>query len=140
MRTQKQYIDDLNYYSDPRTQGPAKDDFKITLYHDDGSETVHEIPTEWGVCHVCRGEGTHVNPSIDAGGLTSEDFADDPGFAEEYFSGTYDVVCNHCGGKRVEKVPNWDRVPEDIRTAYEKQCAEEAAWEAERRAELIMGC
>jgi hypothetical protein len=45
-----------------------------------------------------RGEGTCVNPNIDANGLTAEDFAEDPDFAEDYFGGVYDVRCAACGG------------------------------------------
>jgi hypothetical protein len=57
----------------------------------------------WIVCPVCKGEGTTVNPNIDAHGLTAEDFREDPDFAEEYMSGAYDIVCNGCVGMRVVK-------------------------------------
>ena len=52
----------------------------------------------WIICPACSGNGTHVNPSIDAGGLTVEDFAGDPDFADDYFNGTYDVPCDVCKG------------------------------------------
>lgn len=52
----------------------------------------------WTICPACEGEGKTVNPSIDAHGLTSEDFADDPDFAEDYFSGRYDECCRACLG------------------------------------------
>lgn len=52
----------------------------------------------WIICPVCEGDGTTVNPSIDAHGLTHEDFADDPDFAEDYMSVTYDVPCGACDG------------------------------------------
>ena len=52
----------------------------------------------WIICPACSGNGTHTNPNIDAHGLSAEDFADDPDFAEDYFSGTYDVRCSACGG------------------------------------------
>lgn len=52
----------------------------------------------WIICPACHGEGTCVNPNIDANGLTAEDFAEDPDFAEEYRSGTYDVSCAACNG------------------------------------------
>jgi hypothetical protein len=57
----------------------------------------------WLVCPVCDGEGETVNPNIDAHGLTSEDFAEDPGFAEDYVSGIYNVTCAACNGRRVVK-------------------------------------
>ena len=70
----------------------------ISLDSDDG---VFEVPMEWGVCPTCQGEGKHVNPSIDAHGLSAEDFAEDPEFAEDYMRGTYDVPCHECQGQRV---------------------------------------
>jgi hypothetical protein len=48
---------------------------------------------------VCSGDGTTVNPNIDANGLSAEDFDDDPDFAEAYFRGEYDQACAACGGK-----------------------------------------
>lgn len=53
----------------------------------------------WEICPLCEGHGKHVNPSIDASGLTSEDFAEDPDFADDYMSGAYDVTCNQCHGR-----------------------------------------
>lgn len=52
----------------------------------------------WIICPVCEGEGKHVNPNIDANGLSDDDFHDDPDFVEDYLSGVYDVGCNKCGG------------------------------------------
>jgi hypothetical protein len=69
----------------------------------EGQEDPGEIilPLEWGVCPTCRGEGSHVNPSIDSHGLSAEDFYEDPDFAESYHRGDYDVPCHECGGNRV---------------------------------------
>ena len=53
---------------------------------------------KWMICPICDGDGTHVNPAIDAHGLTAEDFAEDPDFMEDYFSGMYDVRCKNCKG------------------------------------------
>lgn len=53
---------------------------------------------KWVICPACSGEGSCVNPNIDANGLTREDFDDDPDFAEDYMSGVYDVRCGACGG------------------------------------------
>lgn len=55
------------------------------------------------LCPVCEGHGTTVNPDIDANGLTAEDFADDPDFAEDYMNGVYDIPCRACNGLRVIK-------------------------------------
>jgi len=57
----------------------------------------------WIVCPVCDGEGTTVNPDIDANGLTAEDFNEDPDFREDYMSGVYDITCAACLGNRVVK-------------------------------------
>jgi len=128
-------LDDLNYYSDPRTKGKAK---KPTLQCEDGTE--QELPTCWEVCDVCDGEGKYVNPSIDASGITAEQFADDPEFEESYFGGVYDVVCEHCGGKRVVKVADWDRMTNEQSAAYRQQLEDDAYYDAERMAEIRMGC
>jgi hypothetical protein len=50
-------------------------------------------PFRWEVCDLCDGEGKVVNPSIDANGLTAEDFA------EDYFRGRYDITCPQCRGR-----------------------------------------
>lgn len=137
---QQQLIENLNYFDDLRTGDPAPDKIVVTIWDEDGGETDHEMPSKFEICHVCRGEGKHVNPSIDCGGLTQEDFAEDPDFAEDYMSGVYDVPCNNCRGLRVEKVVDWDRVPKDLADAYREQEAEKARWRAEERRELMMGC
>ncbi len=54
--------------------------------------------SRWKICSMCEGEGKYVNPSIDAGGLSAEDFAEDPDFMEDYFSGVFDVRCSECRG------------------------------------------
>ena len=72
-------------------------------FSDDGGEKESKVSSRgaFAVCPTCEGKGSHVNPSIDAHGLSSEDFAEDPDFAEDYFSGAYDVPCAECGGQRV---------------------------------------
>lgn len=75
---------------------------------------------QWIVCPVCCGEGTTVNPEIDSNGLTAEDFAEDPDFADSYFSGVYDITCRACDGNRV------------VRPSRMKELAQNAA---ERRLE-----
>jgi len=132
-------IDDINYFNDPRTQGPAPE--TITVYDPEvDGDTEIEIPSKWGVCPVCNGEGKHVNPSIDAGGLTAEDFHDDPDFAECYFGGMYDVTCNRCGGKRVVRVPDYEAMTDYDRKLLEEHDRAEAEFRAEMLAEIRMGC
>lgn len=56
------------------------------------------------VCPQCDGKGTMVNPSVDAGGISEFEFAQDPEFRRAYFSGVYDVTCSQCKGKRIVSV------------------------------------
>lgn len=75
---------------------------EVELYDEDADEEFDaEFPVEFEVCHLCNGKGSHVNPSIDAHGISADEFYEDPGFAEDYFSGVYDVSCYECGGRRV---------------------------------------
>ena len=75
------------------------------LYYEGEDEPI-EVPAHFEVCDVCDGRGSHVNPNIDSHGLSAEDFAEDPDFAEDYFAGHYDVTCYACKGKRVILVPD----------------------------------
>jgi hypothetical protein len=128
------YLERLNWANDARNCEP---DAAPVLYLDDGTEV--PLPTRWAVCSVCEGKGTHVNPSIDCDGLTAEDFADDPDFAEDYMAGTYDQTCNRCKGRTTERVVDLDKMPADQRAAYEKQCREDAQQRAEERSEYLRG-
>lgn len=131
-------IEDLNYMRDPRTQSAPTQ--TVTIWDDiTGRDTEHELPTTWALCSVCNGEGKHVNPSIDAGGISAEQFHEDPDFHDDYFSGAYDVSCYRCHGRTTEKVIDWDQVNPVVRDAWEEQCEAEAQIEAEHRAERAMG-
>lgn len=102
---------------------------------DDGTAET-ELPAKFEVCDTCRGKGSHVNPSIDGNGLTAEDFAEDPDFREDYFSGVYDVTCHECKGLRVVPVIDYDRLNEGqkvIAANYEKRERMRAQWDAEDR-------
>lgn len=127
------FIEDLNYYNDPRTQGPAGETPVLYL----GDEEI-KLPTHWEVCDLCHGEGSHVNPAIDCGGLGDE-FADDPEFRENYLAGVYDVPCNRCEGKRVVKAVNWDALSDEHREAYEDQVQARYDERMESLAELRCG-
>lgn len=72
---------------------------------DVGIDPAAPIRVRFEVCPLCDGRGRHVNPSIDAHGLTREDFDEDPDFAESYFRGDYDETCNLCRGEKVVPVP-----------------------------------
>lgn len=146
-------IDLMNYHADHRVRGGrAAEDRRFdedrmiltfTVENEDGEEYDAEIPARFEVCWTCDGKGRHVNPSIDSNGLTAEDFAEDPDFAEEYMSGAYDVTCYGCGGRRVVPVPDEGRCDEaqkrNLKLA-EDAAADRAAMEAEMAAERRMGC
>lgn len=104
----------------------------------DGREV--RLPTHKEVCPACRGEGSHVHPSIDANGLTADDFAEDPDFAEDYFRGAYDIGCQHCRGLRVVDEIDWDKVPADVREEADRQRLDDDRDFAEHLAEIRAGC
>ena len=155
-------IENANYANDPRVRAAQrgayfksvdKSRMKATVslrWEDDetGDELERdvEVPIKFEVCGTCQGKGTHVNPSIDCNGLTAEDFAEDPDFAEDYFSGRYDQTCNECGGERVVAVINEEGVDEETRALLDEVMAQieadrefEAQCHAERMAEIRMG-
>jgi len=103
-------------------------------YHDnDGEEIVKSVPIKFEVCPTCDGKGTHVNPSIDANGLSAEDFADDPDFAEAYHRGDYAVTCYGCNGRRVVPICMDDKVQQWIDAVIQTIALHDAEVEAERR-------
>ena len=128
-----------------RSDGLTPDPARMVLVNDwfdeggdeGGDELPAEIPGRFEVCGICDGKGSHVNPSIDAHGLGPDDFAEDPDFADAYFSGAYDQTCNECRGKRVVMVHN---LPDDspalkaLHARWDDADAHFAEVEAERRA------
>tara|TARA_B100000131_G_scaffold114902_1_gene111874 strand:- start:1726 stop:2211 length:486 start_codon:yes stop_codon:yes gene_type:complete len=157
-RSSQAIIDDMNYYSDPRTRAAREgswydsfDERAMTatkeLTHWDNEDVEHtEVFTfnvRFEVCDLCNGKGSHVNPSIDSGGLSYDDFYGDPSFEEDYHSGRYDVSCNQCSGKRVVPVIDDHCLSDDQKRALKimrEQAEEEAAYQAEVMAEMRMGC
>ena len=147
-------IDNANYYNDPRVRNAGRNK-PPTL---DGCEHCYqpegccdctdeqfgsgkvELPTCWAVCPTCNGAGRHVNPSIDCNGLTADDFADDPDFADEYFGGTYDQTCSRCDGRTTISAPDYDAMSPELRERYETEAQAEADYDAERLAEIRAGC
>ena len=110
--------------------------YLATGEYDDDLVTVN---LKYTVCGLCGGKGTHVNPSIDSHGLSAEDFAEDPDFAEDYFRGVYDQSCNECHGQRVVPTVDPERNPPDVIKRIQE--AEEASYRAaqERYHEMRMG-
>ena len=115
----------------------AKIQFKAVILDDEGDELELTMPGRHVVCHRCEGRGTHVNPAVDGNGISAEEFAEDPDFAESYVRGDYDVQCEKCGGARVLVEIDRDAAdPEDVRRydEYQLETARErdAAYESER--------
>lgn len=158
--SQQAALDRANYYSDSRViaamatpaykvveAGPDVSVIELTetlvesLIEDgllpEGHDGRMEVGSKFEVCTMCNGSGKVVNPSIDAGGITRDEFDDDPGFRESYFAGHYDITCPECNGARV--VPQLvfkDDDPivaaiykwEDDEYAYARSCAAERAF------------
>jgi len=99
----------------------------------------HVLHLQWEVCDTCNGKGSHVNPSIDAHGLSSEDFDEDPEFREEYFSGTYDVPCYECGGRTTSLHINRKRTSEAALKAADECLKDHDSYVRESEAERRMG-
>ncbi len=172
MSRQSQLLDDLNYENDRRVQAKNhRDDLVFDERHmtltwmrsieDDERDdpaiialgAVDEIavvfPAKFVACTLCEGKGKHVNPSIDAGGISTDDefWADDQDDdAEEdeessrYARGDYDVTCYACKGARVVPVIDTDAADATRVAAYEEKLEDDAEYEAECRAERRMGC
>lgn len=106
----------------------------------DGNETVLVLPARYEVCGRCHGKGTHVNPSIDGNGITSDEMDElGPEFLEDYLGGVYDVPCEECEGERVVLVPDEDRCSPAQLKAYRDHLREEYEYRAEVAAERRMG-
>lgn len=97
----------------------------------------YRVPAIYEVCGTCDGKGAHVNPSIDAHGISPEELSDDPDFREAYFAGHYDVRCVECNGRRVVPVPDETRMDpwlvKTVRDFRESFWADQAEQEHERR-------
>lgn len=135
---QQNIIDNLNFANDHRNCAQDKQPI-VYLELEDGGIEERPLPTVWGICDVCNGEGKHTNPAVDCGGLSYDDFAGDRDFAEDYSSGMYDITCNKCNGRTTIKVVDWENLTPEIRSAYEAQLNEEARDYAEHMAEIRMG-
>lgn len=117
----------------------------FTFEVDDGESdepASYTLPLKMEVCPTCQGRGTHVNPSIDAGGITDDDdIWDDYNEDGEslYTSGAYDMTCGTCHGRNV--VPSIDRRAADkkVLEIWDEKSEEDAEFEAICRAERRMG-
>ena len=147
-------LDDYNHFNDSRTRaGRARkwyDSFdestmtaEVTVWDDDDEEISETMPVKFEVCSLCSGTGSHVNPSIDSGGLSSDDFYDDPDFADDYRSGCYDVTCFECGGQRVTPEIDMGRLDarqKEVLKELEQRARDDAEYEALVASEIRYGC
>ena len=92
---------------------------------------------KWLICPICKGDGTYVNPNIDAHGLTTEDFQEDPTFMEDYFEGVYNVPCKTCSGSGKLLRSEWSSIKQRLEQAAEDRklaAREDGNYEAYRGA------
>lgn len=117
---------------------PSKNKTIVTADFTDksGQDYEMEVKTKRVICDRCDGLGTHDHPAFSNG----VDGLDDLDFAEEYFNGAYDVRCEECHGEKIILDVDEDALSkEELEDYYRAQ--DNAQWsEAERRAELRMGC
>ena len=99
----------------PQRLTPSPDGRRVffELEDDDGNEERFSLPARFHVCPTCEGTGSHVNPSIDAHGITGAEMAEDPDFEAAYFGGRYDVACYECKGQRVVVDVDGDAIKTD---------------------------
>jgi len=105
-----------------------------------------DFQMKFKVCSVCNGRGKHVNPSVDAHGITAEEWDRDWSYEgrEMYMSGAYDVSCYECGGQRVVPEINIDpcyftNALNEIKKLVDSNLAEEASYRQMCMMEQAMG-
>ena len=105
----------------------------------------YTLSSKWAICGQCDGEGKHVNPSIDCGGITQSEWENEWDYEEReaYMSGRYDVQCQACGGSgkvRVYADAKSGSFLEWCYNEHDELCNSRYADALERAAELRMGC
>lgn len=103
-------LEDSNYANDHRVRARDAhrwysdlDETRMVALHSAEYQYVKTYSKfKFEVCPTCNGKGSHVNPSVDADGITAEDMYDMD--MEAYMDGDYDVECYGCFGKRVVPV------------------------------------
>jgi len=101
-------LDATDFYT--RTIARLRPGYRIVECGEDDCVGIR-VPALLAVCDVCDGGGSVVSPSVDANGITEEEFAEDEGFREAYMAGAYDVVCPKCEGQRVYPAIDDERDP-----------------------------
>lgn len=150
------HIDDMNLARDIRVRDAGKSKaptitiLACAICHTPGEscdcanyrsyELDIDLPVKWIVCPTCNGKGKHVTPGVDAGGISAEDFHDDPDFADAYMRGDYDVTCSRCDGRTTVQVADRDAMNPVTRGIYDAHMRDLAADESEILAEIRAGC
>ncbi len=99
------------------------------------------LPAKYEVCPTCNGRGSHVRPSVDAGGYNFDDDDYDPETGESvYWSGMYDQTCETCHGRTTVPVIDRDRADKATLAIWDERCEEDADYERICRMERMMGC
>jgi hypothetical protein len=87
---------------------------------------------------MCQGSGRVVNPSVDAGGISEDDWQEwCPDEREAYFSGRYDINCPECRGSGKNLHPKF---PVEIQTHLDEWDQEEMRYAQISAAERAYGC
>ena len=135
---------DSNYENDYRViarrkAGCRKFDPETMLievyYRGPEGDVEEQLPAVYALCPTCKGKGKHVNPAIDAGGVTFE-YPED---AQDYMAGVYDVRCFDCAGNRVIGVLDRDAIDSETLARIDAAEREREECEALARAERSMG-
>lgn len=108
------------------------------LYTDDSPDEPTRLPYRFEICSCCDGHG---RSSAYLGAFTRDDLDQEgPEFIETYMSGGYDRACEPCDGTGKVQVADYARMTPDQVKAWEAQCEDDDAIDAEREAERRMGC
>lgn len=94
------------------------------------------LPLKNQLCPACNGEGTRALHGYEV----TDQCREDPEFAEDYFAGRYDTVCEECRGAKVQKVVDEDALDADVLKLWHFYLDDAADAAAERAAEIRAGC
>ena len=150
-------IEEWNYWKDARVQHSMRIEYykvneaegTVTLSDSVFDRCVEEgflekdhngvLRTEfkYKLCNMCKGSGEVCNPSVDASGITQDQFEEDPQFEEDYIKGRYNIQCPTCKGLRVEREPS---LPKEIQNIINKEAEEDREYIRHCALEQALGC
>ena len=93
--------------------------FTFTHVARSGLEFTIVVPGKRSVCPECDGSGVTLCDGLRGVALSSQEFFEDPDFAERYYGGHYDVKCDHCNGNNVVVDPDEDRMTKRQKFLFE---------------------